>query len=335
MSDSKIIEKINVVSFDVNCVSGTISREASADANIFTPGAVRYIDPKNLRAFTAARQAANRACRTKGVRFLSGWAVPDESVESLVAELNEISEKVIREKNILIGNWGDDIQRWVEANPQVANYQSRFPSMEHVSKQINASLAVYRINPATVNSTAEDGIQTEVKGLAGRVLNEISQDVLDTWKPGATQASQRIKGLLKRLSSKCRTLEFLGGNLSAVAKFIDQGVHALPTQGAIAGVDFMVLTGLLAILASPEKMMSLSSDVVDVRETLAFGARQGIDSGDFVFFEEPPKAPSMPEVVEKPAGQTQEPDSFWVEMPEIEEVPAKEPAVIDADAWGW
>lgn len=268
MSGNKIIEKINVVSFDVNCVSGTISRDESADANIFTSGSVRYMDPKHLRAFTSVRQAANRACRVKGVRFLSGWAVPDESVENLVIELNEISGKVVNEKSVLIGNWNDNIQRWIDANPLAANYQSRFPSKEYADKQINASLAVYRINPATVNSTAEDGIQTEVKGLAGRVLNEIAQDVLDTWKPGATQASQRIKGLLNRLFSKCRTLEFLGGNLSAVAKFIDQGVEALPTQGPITGVDFMVLSGLLAILSSPEKMMGLSSDVSDIRQEL-------------------------------------------------------------------
>lgn len=126
MSGNKIIEKINVVSFDVNCVSGTISRDESADANIFTSGSVRYMDPKHLRAFTSVRQAANRACRVKGVRFLSGWAVPDESVENLVIELNEISGKVVNEKSVLIRNWNDNIQRWIDANPLAANYQSRF-----------------------------------------------------------------------------------------------------------------------------------------------------------------------------------------------------------------
>lgn len=130
MSDSKIIEKINVVSFDVNCVSGTISRDESADANIFTSGSVRYMDPKHLRAFTSARQAANRACRVKGVRFLSGWAVPDESVDALITELNEISEKVVNEKGILIGNWNDNVQRWVEANPLVPVGSSK-GSMNH------------------------------------------------------------------------------------------------------------------------------------------------------------------------------------------------------------
>lgn len=224
MNQEQVIEKINVIAFDVTCVSGTISRESGSDATVFTPGAVRYIDPSHLRAFTSARQAANRACRARGVRFLSGWAVPDESVESLISELNEVALKVANAKIDLIQNWDTNIQAWIEGHPQVAGYRGRFPTKEHADKQTSASLAVYRIHPTAVKSDADDGIQTEVKGLANRVLHEIAQDVQDTWKPGAMQASQRIKNLLRRLAEKCRTLEFLGGNLGAVARFIDEAI---------------------------------------------------------------------------------------------------------------
>jgi hypothetical protein len=342
---NKIIDKINVVAFDVNCVSGTISREASSDANIFTPGAVRYMDTAHLRVFTSARQAANRLCRSKGVRFLSGWAIPDESVDGLVSDLNDIANKVNIEKTILLSNWNENIRHWIDLNPQVDSYRGRFPSKEHAEKQIGASLSVFRINSVAVKSSAADGVQTEVKGLAGRVLNEIAQDVADTWKPGATQASQRIKNLLLRLENKCRTLEFLGGNLSAVAKFIDQGIHALPTQGAITGVDFMVLSGLLAILSSPEKMMSLSSDIIDARQMLIGSSAT---SQNVVEVANDVTQPVAVPVIIEPVSHVTVPDyaefeelpaktheAVNDEEPAIKVVPESTPAAVSGDAWNW
>lgn len=258
-----IIDKINVVVFEVTSVSGTISRDPADDSRVFTPGSVRYIDPSELKVFSAARQQANRACRNRSVRFLSGWAVPDGHVENLVAELNPIAEKVEKAKADLVAQWDEKLRHWQELQPQVKPYAGRFPTAQYANNQTGARLSVYRIHPANIESAAKDGIQTEVDGLARRVLHEIAQDVQDTWKPGATQASQRIKNMLGRLANKCRTLEFLGGNIGNLASFIDEAIRRLPTEGAIQGTDFTVLAGILAILSSPEKMESTSKMVAD------------------------------------------------------------------------
>lgn len=254
----QVIDKINVVVFEVTSISGTVSREAGDDPKVFTAGSVRYINPDELKVFAASRQSANRACRNRGVRFLSGWAVPDEAVAPLVAELNPIAQRVEAAKAELIAGWDEKLRAWEELQPQVIPYRSRFPTKEHADRQTGARLSVYRIHPAAVQSEAKDGIQVEVSGLAGRVLQEIAQDVQDTWKPGATQASQRIKNLLNRLANKCRTLEFLGGNLGSMASFIEEAIRRLPTEGTIQGADFAVLAGILNILSSPEKMQNTS-----------------------------------------------------------------------------
>lgn len=260
----QVIDKINIVTFEVTAVSGTISRDPGDDTKVFTAGSVRYINPDDLKVYAAARQQANRACRSRGVRFLSGWAVPDEAVETLVAELNPIAERVETAKVDLVSHWGEKLRSWQELQPQVMPYVGRFPSAGHADRQTGARLSVYRIQPtAGITSAAKDGIQTEVDGLAGRVLHEIAQDVQDTWKPGATQASQRIKNLLGRLANKCRTLEFLGGNLGATASFIDEAIRRLPTEGAIQGADFAILSGILSILSSTEKMEATSKMVAE------------------------------------------------------------------------
>lgn len=254
----KIIDKINVVVFEVTSISGTVSREAGDDPKVFTAGSVRYINPDDLKVYAAARQQSNRACRNRGVRFLSGWAVPDAAVEPLVNELNPIAQRVESAKADLITYWSEKLRAWEVLQPQVIPYRGRFPTKAHADRQTGARLSVYRIHPAAVQSEAKDGIQVEVNGLAGRVLYEIAQDVQDTWKPGASQASQRIKNLLKRLANKCRTLEFLGGNLGSMASFIEEAICRLPTEGTIQGADFAVLAGILNILSSPEKMQSTS-----------------------------------------------------------------------------
>lgn len=260
MNQKEIIEKINVVSFEVKSVAGTISREAgeTGDAMIFTAGGVRYIDPKHLRSFAAARQAANRLCRASGVRFLSGWAVPDKNLDELLADLTKINQTVEDEKAVLIQNWPTFLGDWIDKNPEVHSYRTRFPSQSYVDLHVGAKLSVYRIHPQATGLGMADGIESEVAGLAGRVLQEIAQDVSDTWNPSADKASQRIKNLLERIKHKCETLEFLGGGLGKLAIFVEEALQRLPAQGAITGADFAVLAGILSILSSTKEMKKVT-----------------------------------------------------------------------------
>ena len=261
MNHNEIVKKLNVVSFDVSSVSGTITREPGETGNslVFTSGSVRYIDPKHLRDFTAARQAANRLCRAYGVRFLSGWAVPDENLDVLTAELAKLAKKVDASKSILVANWDTFLAEWREQNPTVASYSARFPKAGYTDTHVGARLAVYRIQPQAAMAGVEDGIQAEVTGLASRVLSEIAQDVSDTWNPSASQASQRIKNLLARVKHKFETLSFLGGSLGNMAVFVEQALIRLPVNGAISGPDYAVLAGILGILSSPEQMVKTAS----------------------------------------------------------------------------
>lgn len=308
----QIIDKINVVVFEVTAVSGTVSRDPGDDPKVFTAGSVRYINPDHLKVYAAARQQANRACRNNGVRFLSGWAVPDASVESLVAELNPIAQRVETAKADLIASWDDKLEAWQMDQPQVRPYAGKFPSAEHTDRQTGARLSVYRIHPASIQSDAKDGIQVEVDGLAGRVLHEIAQDVQDTWKPGASQASQRIKNLLNRLASKCRTLEFLGGNLGSTATFIEEAIRRMPTEGPIQGADFAILAGILNILSSPEKMQNTSKMICEA----GFGAVE-------TFFTKPPEV----EPEEEPEIEAM-PDEI------LAPAPTARPAT-SSEAWSW
>lgn len=295
MTTQNIIEKINVVALDVSAVSGSISREKRDGENavVFTSGSVRYIDPKHLRAFTAARQAANRVCRIYGVKFLSGWAVPDKNLEKLNKELQEIAALVESAKADLIANWDTYLAEWGNSNPEVAPYRGRIPTKSYVDCHTGASLAVYRIQPQqTEASNIPDGIKTELSGLPARILQEIAQDVHDTWNPSSSQASQRIKNLLSRIRNKFETLAFLGGGLGHLSTFVDEAIKRLPQSGNISGPDFAILAGILSILSSPEEM----------EKTAAMIEAAGMASTNDIF-----SAPAVAEAQDEEVAEVDEP----------------------------
>ena len=257
----RIIKQLNVVVADVKSISGTVSRDDATDdetKKIFTSGSVRYIDPTHLKIFLAARTAAARAGRAAGVRFLSGYAVTDDQLPDYLESLKEIGSGVEKQKTAVISNWKTLLAEWEAAHPDVARFRSTFPNVTHAMNGIGFSVSLYKINPSDrLIEGVQDGIKSEVAGLAGRVIEEIAQDVRDSWKPEAVKATQRIKGLLNRTKEKLRSLSFLdGGRLAELSVFIEDTIARLPTIGPIDGTNFLVLAGLMSILGSPEKMAS-------------------------------------------------------------------------------
>ncbi|MBZ0295831.1 MAG: DUF3150 domain-containing protein [Anaerolineae bacterium] len=341
----EIISKLNVIVPEIRTISGTVSKDGESldDANAFTAGSVRYIDPKYLRAFTTARQASIRACRQRGVRFLSGYAVPDESVAPLLAELAEITAKVNQEKIELMDKWGERLTEWEKEHPSVAKWKSRFPSASHAERQIGASVAAYKIEPkADMPAAVEDGIASEVKGLAAQVIEEIAQDVRDTWKPGAVKASQRIKGLLRRITEKARSLSFLDGHrLGNLARLVEETIAKLPPTGAIEGNDFLVLSGLMTILESPRRMLegNLTINMVEEQaEAVGTTAAQAAQATLPVEVQEAAKeSPAEPAMATAPADKIEEIQGTEVTKEPKPAAPIVAPAapVTTAPSYAW
>lgn len=251
-----VAEKLILVGVDVRSVSGTVTRDdrpGGDDKDVFTAGSVRYISPILLRPFAAARQAAARACRARGTRFWGAWAVAEEAVPDLMEDLERIAKFVREKKEEVINNWEKELARWETIHPAAATYRNKFPNRELAERGIGIAVSAVRISPTdNVVAGADDAVRQEVLGMPMRVLEEIALDIRDSWKPGAQKATQNIKGLLGRIVSKCRTLAFVGGNLSEVANFVEATIERLPRQGDITGHDFLVLSGMLSLLERPE-----------------------------------------------------------------------------------
>lgn len=258
-----LVNLINVVVPDVRCISGGVSKDGSDD-QAFTAGSVRYIDPKELAYFSTARGAAGRVCRQNGARFLSGYAVADDRLDKVLSLLEDIAAEVAVKKAHLIQNYDAMRASWLAKNPSISTWLTKFPDSGYVDRQTGMSVAVYKISPFSMkpDSSIDDGVARQLDGLPWQILQEIAQDVSDTWTPGAHRLTQRIKGLLTRVRDKLRSLEFLGGNLRTIAQAIEDVMMRLPVAGPIEGADYVLLTGLLNALSDPNRIVNELSGMV-------------------------------------------------------------------------
>jgi hypothetical protein len=253
----EIIQLLNVVYADVQCVSGAVSKSNRAQDEVFTDGSVRYINPKLLRPFAKARQAAARLCRIHGTRFLSGWAIPDASLNAVRDGLAAISTEVAMEKAQLMAGLSGRMMDWESKHPEIIPYRAKFPTTRSVDESIGMFVSIYKISPSEVgHESIRDGIKAEVGGLAARVLTEITQDVRDAWSTNNDCATTRSRRVLERIAMKLESLAFVGGDLGEVAVMVHSVLDVLPTSGKIQGNDFIILSGLMNTLIDPTRTIA-------------------------------------------------------------------------------
>ena len=257
----EFIEKVNVVAIDAAVYSGKVSRDLADDPEVFTSGSLKVIDPVLLRPFTAYKQAAIRACRNTGVGFLNGFAVPDSQVEPLLQVLSQIAAKFEQSRTDFLSKYQAAVEDWANAHPsQASEIRAKAQTLSYVEKALRFGIGVFKVQPQAipVSLSVPDAIGHEVGGIVGQLAHEVAQDVRDTWSPKADGVTQKIRGLLNRVSEKCHSLAFLDGKVGRIAQFVDEIASALPTNGRIVGRDFLMLSGLMEILSDPGRLLAES-----------------------------------------------------------------------------
>ncbi len=327
-----VIDSIHLLKVDVRSVGGYVSKTQVVRGDVFTDGSVRYIDPAYLRPFQSARVAAMKACRNVGTRFLGNWAIQNHEMSGVIARLEVIAGEVKSAKDKLLADYSMALDELQYQHPDVLPYKERFPKIgyvtDHVAMEVAAWKMVTESEPVfSSDSKIQDGVTSAVKGLPAGVLAEIAQDVTETWKPGRDKASSRIKNLLQRVIKKLNTLSFLGGNLGRIASMTERVLQGLPQEGMIEGDSFVVLSGLLSMLSSPEQMILVAEDLQVDAASVDWASYA---PSSFAGLESVPQVMSLPN------------DSLAVEplvesvvsVPAISLVPVNKP-VDSSAAWMW
>lgn len=256
-----LLQKLVCVSLDIHIWSGQKKLQA-ADLNL-TAGEIppeklaslgikKICDPSLLKPFQALRRRAERICEVSGIRFLGGFAIPEEKAEAVGAELDKVIAEFEAEKSRFLKNYQQSVSDWMSNIPDRwrSMVAQAIESPEYVADRLSFAFQTYQVQGV---EGLNAGLEQSVHGLGGQLFQEIAQAAKQTWEAsfrGKTQVSQKALRPIRSTLEKAKGLAFLEGSLVPVIAGIEAELAGLPKCGYLEGLDFHTLVGILNTLTN-------------------------------------------------------------------------------------
>lgn len=226
-------------------------------------GSKKICDPEDLSVFEKIKRRAHRSCEKIGVRFLGGYAVPEDKADELAKELDLCSADFYKEKHDFITAYDQRIQDWVSVHPGwEASIQSAITPVGGVDRQIAFAWHAFRVTEAVqdaddTQSALNSGLGKTIGGLSSQLFSEIAKmadEVMDKTLMGRESVTQRALSPIRTIRGKLAGLAFLDRRVRPVIDIIDHVMQDLPAAGKIDGMALSALYGLVSLLSSEERM---------------------------------------------------------------------------------
>ena len=274
----QVLDKILALNLDINIWSARAKLTAEDFGETELPpdelaslGSKKICDPDKLKVFSKLKKRAFTLLDRNGVRFLSGWAIPEEKAGDIIAELCRIRDEFLAEKASFIASYDLAIEDWINSHPAWSSIiAGSTVSREYVEKRIDISWQLYRVMPVmgidSVQAMEESGLHEEVENLGGTLFYEITKDATDIWKKvfeGKTEVTHKALSPLKTMREKLSGLSFVEPHVAPVIEILDVTLERVPKRGLISGASLFMLQGIVsllkdgnALLAQAEAMMT-------------------------------------------------------------------------------
>ena len=274
----QVLDNILALNLDINIWSARAKLTAEDFGETELPpdelaslGSKKICDPDKLKVFSKLKKRATTMLDRNGVRFLSGWAIPEEKAGDIIAELCRIRDEFLAEKASFIASYDLAIEDWINSHPAWSSIiAGSTVSREYVEKRIDISWQLYRVLPVmgidSVQAMEESGLHEEVENLGGTLFYEITKDATDIWKKvfeGKTEVTHKALSPLKTMREKLNGLSFVEPHVAPVIEILDATLERVPKRGLISGASLFMLQGIVsllkdgnALLAQAEAMMT-------------------------------------------------------------------------------
>lgn len=213
-------------------------------------GTKRIISPDALSAFTNLKREAERICLAKGVRFLGGYAIPKDSVDSLIEELKDIKERFAAEKITFLSEYDKKVADWIAENPP------EWAPVIRASVESSATIAErtsFNFAPVAMDTPKgmeeNEGLQEETFGMMGQLYHEVrvaAKQAFEATFVGRREVNRKSLRPILAIREKLQGLSFLDPEtVSETISTIDEVIGKLPKKGPINGSDLDMLAGLV------------------------------------------------------------------------------------------
>ncbi len=137
-------------------------------------GLKAVIDPLTLRVFGRIKHQADAVLEGCGVRFLSGWAVPEGKAAEVFAELDGIVARYNDEKTAFLASYDANVSDWAARNPGFSReILEGKVDIAAVAERISAGYEAFRLQPVTASGA--QALANRVGGLGGELIADIAQ----------------------------------------------------------------------------------------------------------------------------------------------------------------
>ncbi|BDQ38469.1 hypothetical protein SYK_28290 [Pseudodesulfovibrio nedwellii] len=263
-------------------------------------GSKKICNPQELRIFgTLKARAVNLLDRT-GVRFIGGWAIPEDQADDIVTELISIRDDFLNAKEQFLNRYDEAVRDWITQHPGWERLiGSSTVSADYVRSRIGFKWQLFKLLPPTEDAVHQ-GLQEEINDLGGTLFGEVAKAATDTWHrcfEGKDQVTHKALSPLRSLHKKLSGLSFVEPRVVPVVDLLETAFNRMPARGYIHGSALIMLQGVVSLLRDPATLVAHGQKILDGNDTNDILAGLVADTIPLLSAEEPVVTEFVPEPV--------------------------------------
>ena len=274
LTDITVLDRLLAINLDISLWSARKKLTSEDFGDVELPpedlaslGSKRICDPERLRVFNALKARTFNYLDRHGVRFLGGWAVPEDKAEAIVNRLCAMRDEFNSQKESFLIEYDQIIQEWLDKHTAWARIIAHSTvSNEYVRSRMNFAWQVYRVAPLPEQQSAvHAGLREEVEQLGNTLFNETARDANEIWRKsyaGKTEVTHKALSPLRTLRDKLKGLSFVEPHVAPVVDILDMTFSRMPDKGLIQGTELLLLQGVVSLLRDPVALVEHSRTIM-------------------------------------------------------------------------
>lgn len=297
-SDIKILDELLALNLTISIWSARrkMSPEDLGGAelppdDLASLGSKRVADPERLKIFSTLKSRAFCFLDRHGVRFMSGWAIPEEKAGLIVDELCEIRDSFFTAKTDFLAAYDDGLEEWIARHQEWGDIiRNSIVSPDYVRARMDFRWQLFKVAPLAEHKDSKavlkSGLAEEVTGLGGTLFGEVARSANEIWRKvyaDKVEVTHKALSPLKTLMEKLRGLSFVEPHVAPVVEIMDASLKRMPVRGNIGGTDLLLLQGLVNLLRDSNALVLHAQKLIEganaanLLDSLSHFAREACD----------------------------------------------------------
>lgn len=276
-ADLSVIDKIVVIVPEFTQWTGTRAMH-EGDFRIGTNGQLppkevakslglkAIINIEKLRIFDRIKHRSEALLEGCGVKYLSGWAIPEARSAEVFKKLDDIVADYEKAKSAFLSDYDTHVADWARENPAFSKeILDGKLDREDVASRISAGYEAFRLQPA--NDAKAEQLADRVTGLGGELIASVSQFARTFFRDsflGKDRANRKTVNAVVRIRERLSGLAFLNGTITPLVEMIDGVLKKMPSEGYFGGEAFWQLATLVKTLGDDELLAQILRGQVTV-----------------------------------------------------------------------